>query len=185
MNASDTSQSWLGCFVARAVRASLLDAEVYEEVEADTRAIGQAALVVVLSALAAGVGSFENGGWFGVAWCTAAALVGWLAWAWVACMIGTRLLPEPQTSSNIGELLRTLGFAAAPGILRVFGLIPVLNPWLYVLTGVWMLAAMIVALRQALDYESTGRAVAVAIIGAPLEAMLLIGTIVVVGPWPV
>lgn len=177
--------TWLGCLWDRALRASLLDSELYEEVEADRRSMGQATLVVLLSASAAGIGSFENGGWIGIVWCTVAALIGWFIWAWVACLIGTKILPQPHTSSDHGELLRTLGFASAPGILRVFGLIPILTPWLYVITGVWMLVAMVIAIRQALDYDSTWRAIAVCIIGAPVEAALLIATVLFMGPWPV
>ena len=180
--------SWALLLARRAVRASLLDAHVYEEVEADRGSIAQAATVVACSAAAAGLGSFENGGWAGVVWCTLAAFAGWAIWAWLACIIGTRLLPQPHTSSNVGELLRTLGFASAPGLLRVLGAVPgleFLNPWLYVVTGVWMLVAMVVAIRQALDYDSTGRALAVAFIGSPVEAALLVSTMLFVGPWPV
>jgi hypothetical protein len=180
-----TPKSWLGCLWDRALRACLLDSELYEEVESDSRAIGQAAVIVLLSASAAGIGSFENGGWIGIAWCAVAALVGWFVWAWCACMIGTRILPQPHTSSDHGELLRTIGFASAPGILRALGLITVLNPWLYVVTGVWMFVAMVIAIRQALDYDSTWRAIAVCVIGAPVEVTLLIISLLFVGPWPV
>ena len=109
---------WLDGMGRRAVRASLLDAHLYEEVEADRRTMGQATVVVLLSATASGIGSFENGGWEGIAFSAAAALVGWFLWAWVACLIGTRLLPQPHASSDTGELWRTLGIASAPGILR-------------------------------------------------------------------
>ena len=107
----------------RAVRASLLDAHLYEEVEceeveADRRTMGQATVVALLSTTTSGIGSFENGGWEGIAFSAAAGLVGWFLWAWVACLIGTRLLPQPHASSDTGELRRTLGIASAPGILR-------------------------------------------------------------------
>lgn len=178
-------ERWPSALGRRAVRASLLDAHLYEEVEADRRTMGQATVVVLLSAAASGIGSFENGGFEGIVFSAVAALVGWFLWAWVACWIGTRWLPQPQTSADTGELLRTLGFASAPGVLRVFGLWSVLNPWLYLVTGCWMLAAMVVALRQALDYEDTRRAIAVAIIGAPLEVGLLLASMLFMGPWPI
>jgi hypothetical protein len=176
---------WLRCFGTRMVRASLLDSELYEEVEADPRTLGQAALVVLLSACAAGIGGFANGGYEGILLSAVAALVGWWIWAYAACLIGTRLLPEPHTSSNHGELLRTIGFSSAPGMLRVLGLIPGLNPWLYAVTGVWMLVAMVIAVRQALDYSNSWRAIAVCIIGAPIEMVLILLSFLVVGPWPV
>ena len=63
------------------------------------------------------------------------------------------------------ELLRTIGFSTAPGLLRVLGVLPALTIPVFALTTGWMLIAMIVAVRQALDYTSTARAVAVCAIG--------------------
>ena len=86
---------------------------------------------MLLMAVGGGLGSFENAGWAGVAVSAAAALVGWVGWAAITCFVGTRLLPGPDTSSDMGELLRTIGFSSAPGILACLGVIPGLNPWLY------------------------------------------------------
>jgi hypothetical protein len=79
--------------------------------------------------------------------------------------VGTKILATPETNADIGQLLRTIGFSAAPGILRALGAIPVLGPLVALVSGVWMLIAMSIAVRQALDYRSTGRAVAVCVIG--------------------
>jgi hypothetical protein len=100
---------------------------------------------------------------------TVGALVGWVSWAFLMYSIGTRFLPEPQTHADAGELLRTLGFAGAPGMLRILGVIPVVGIAIYALASLWMLAAMIVAVRQALDYRGTGRAVAVCSVGWALS----------------
>jgi hypothetical protein len=88
-----------------------------------------------------------------------------MSWAALIYLVGTHLLPEPQTRANVGELLRTLAFAAAPGILRVVGVVPALAFPAFVVASVWMLAAMVVAVRQALDYRSTSRAIAVCAVG--------------------
>jgi hypothetical protein len=80
-------------------------------------------------------------------------------------VIGTRLLPEPQTRADMGELMRTLGFAQSPSLARVFAALPVVGPLVLVLVLLWMLVAMIIAVRQALDYSSTWRAVGVCVIG--------------------
>jgi len=172
-------------FLRRLWRATLLDAEIYEEVEHDRSATPQAAAVVLLAALGGGIGSWENAGMAGVVVSALAVVVGWNAWAFITCVIGTRLLPEPQTVADHGELLRTIGFSAAPGILAIFGLIPGLNPWLYMVLGAWLLCAMVVAVRQALDYEGTFRAVLVCLIGFPLSAGLLALSFLVMGPWPI
>jgi hypothetical protein len=93
------------------------------------------------------------------------ALMAWGAWALLTYQIGVRILPEPQTRADVGELLRTIGFASTPGLLRIFGALPGLTVPVFAVTAVWMLLAMIVAVRQALDYSSTRRAVAVCVLG--------------------
>ncbi len=135
----------------RILRASKLEPDVYEEIEADQAATPQAALVVVLSAVAAGIGNVVNAGIFGVIVFALAALIGWYVWAYLTYFIGTRLLPEVQTQADHGQLLRTIGFASAPGMIRVFGIIPGIGGLLFPLAGIWMLIATVIAVRQALD----------------------------------
>lgn len=159
----------MGSFLERVVRAAKLDAGLYEEVEADKSAMGQSMGVVVLSSVAAGIGFGGRGLVLGAM----AALISWFVWAWLVYIIGTKMLPEPGTKSDIGELLRTLGFSSAPGILRILGVIPVLRSLVFVVTGVWMVAAMVVAIRQALDYKSTGRAVMVCLLGWFVQMVVL------------
>jgi hypothetical protein len=107
----------------------------------------------------------------------AAALLSWAAWALITYQVGARILPGPDTRADVGELLRTLGFASAPGLVRVFGLMgPIAWPAM-IIAMVWMLAAMVVAVRQALDYRTTGRAVTVCLLGF----LLVIGVAVVIG----
>ena len=166
-------------------RAARLESELYEEVEADRNATGESATVVLLSALAAGIGSVANGGVEGILWCTVAAFAGWYVWAVVAAYIGTRWLPEPETSSDTGELLRTLGYSTAPGVLRLFAVIEPIAGWVFLICSGWMLIAMVVAVRQALDYRSTLRAVGVCAIGFPIYAISILVSLLWVGPWPV
>ena len=158
----------------RIFRAATLDVHLYEEVEADKSAMRQAMLVVILSGIAAGVGSISRGGALGVAMGTAMALVGWYIWAFIIFFIGAKLLPEPQTKSNVGELLRTIGFASAPGLIRVFGVFPGVEKLVFPAATVWMLATMVIAVRQALDYKGTVRAVIVCIIGLFVQMAILL-----------
>jgi len=166
-------------------RAVRLESDLYEEVEADRSATGQSAVVVLLSALGAGAGSVANGGLEGIVLCTAAALASWYVWAVMAAFIGTRWLPEPETSSDTGELLRTLGYSTAPGVFRVFAIIEPIAGWVFLICSVWMLAAMVVAVRQALDYRSTLRAIAVCTIGFPIYAISILVSLLWAGPWPI
>ncbi len=75
------------------------------------------------------------------------------------------LLPGRETRSSVGELLRTLGFASTPGLMRALGVLPAITLPVFAVSSVWMLVAMIVAVRHALDYTSTARAVAVCVVG--------------------
>jgi hypothetical protein len=154
------------------VRAAKLDVNLYEEVEADKQAMGQAMGVVVLASLAAGIGSVGTTGINGLLLGTLAALFGWFIWALITFYVGTKLLPEPQTEADYGELLRTTGFSSSPGVLRILGVVPLLGTIIFVVCGIWMLVAMVIAVRQALDYKSTWRAVGVCIIGWIIQGVL-------------
>mgnify|MGYP001578926728 CR=1 FL=1 len=151
-------------FGQRIVRAAKLDVHLYEEVEADTGATRQAMAVVALSSVAAGlgVGRWQLGG---IVIGVVLALIGWVIWAYLTYWIGTRLLPEPQTRASHGELLRTIGFATSPGMIRVLGVIPGVRELAFLAAGIWGLIATVIAVRQALDYRSTWRAVGVCAVG--------------------
>ena len=151
-------------FPQRAIGAARLEVPVFEEIEADDTATGQALIVVVLSSLAAGIGLSSGLYNAPVLHRVMLALLLWVFWAISTYIVGVYLMPEPQTRTNVGELLRTIGFAAAPGMLRIFGIIPAIGGTIYVISTVWMLVAMVIAIRQALDYKSTGRAVVVCVI---------------------
>jgi hypothetical protein len=161
-------------FTERMIRAAKLDIDLYEEVEADTSAMGQAMGVVVLSSVAAGIGSISQGGFAGIITGTIAALIGWFIWAYLTYFIGTKFLPEPQTSSDLGELLRTIGFSSSPGLIRILGIIPGLSGIVYFVAAIWMLVAMVIAIRQALDYNSTLRAIGVSVIGWIIQALFIV-----------
>ena len=161
-------------FKDRIIRAARLDPNLYEEVEADKGAMGQAMGVVVLSSVAAGVGSTASGGITGIFIGTISALVGWYIWAYLTYFVGTKLLPEPQTESNPGELLRTIGFSSSPGLIRILGIIPGLAGVVFLVAAIWMLVAMVIAVRQALDYQSTWRAVGVCAIGWVIQVAVLV-----------
>jgi hypothetical protein len=161
-------------FISRMLRAAKLDVPFYEEVEADQSAMPQAMGVVVLSSLAAGVGSIATLGLGGMLLGTLAALGSWYLWAWLTYFIGTRFLAEAQTEADLGQLLRTTGFSSSPGLIRVLGIIPGLGPVVFMLAAIWMLVAMIIAVRQALDYTSTLRAVGVCAIGWIVQTLILL-----------
>ncbi|MBW2597363.1 MAG: hypothetical protein JRC55_01540 [Deltaproteobacteria bacterium] len=160
-------------YINRMVRAAKLDVSLYEEVEADKGSMGQAMGVVVLSSIAAGIGSIGTIGVKGVILGAITALVAWYIWAYMTYFIGVKLLPEPQTKADHGELLRTIGFSSSPGLIRVLAIIPGISGIIFAIASIWMLVAMVIAVRQALDYRSTLRAVGVCMIGWVIQAIIL------------
>ena len=149
----------------RMIGAAKLDVDTFEEVEADPSATKQAMLVVVIVAVATGIGLVATGGLSGVILGIVVGLGGWAAWAWITFYIGTKLLPTADTQADWGQLARTLGFAQSPGVFKVVGLVPGVGLVIFALAAIWQLVAMIIAIRQALDYTSTWRAIGVALIG--------------------
>ena len=165
----------------RIYRAIKIDIELYEEVEKDKNATIQAGIVVILSSLAAGVGALQMG-MSNFLLAPAMSLLSWYVWAYIIYFVGVKLFGSPNTRSSHGELLRTIGFSSAPGLIRIFGFTPELMSITFIGSGIWMLVAMVVAVRQALDYESTWRAVGVVTIGFLVQAIVLIMMIRIFGP---
>ena len=162
--------------IERMVGAARLDVRIFEEVEHDTSATKQAFLVVALVAISTGVASLGAGGPFGLFVGVAIAIAGWALWASIVYLVGTKLLPTPDTHADWGQLARTLGFAQTPGLLRILGIVPGIGGILFLVVSIWMLVAMVKAVRQALDYTSTRRAIGVVLIGfVPYAILLSIG----------
>ena len=134
-------------FVGRMIAAAAFDNTAYEEVEHDVHATGQAAAVVALAAIASAIGSWHSG----VVGALLGQLIGWAVWAGVTYGVGVGLFGGKATW---GELLRTLGFAQAPALLRVFGIIPLLGWIVKVIVAFWLLGTAFVAIRQALDVSN-------------------------------
>ena len=160
-------------YINRIIKACMLDVNLYEEVEADKSATFQAAGVVILSSLAAGVGVISLGtSNFLIA--PLLSLGSWFVWAYLVYFIGVKFFPESTTEADHGQLLRTIGFSSAPGLIRVFGVIPNLTSLVFTISSIWMLVAMVIAVRQALDYKSTWRAVGVVVTAFLIQSIILI-----------
>ena len=160
-------------YINRIIGAFKLDVNLYEEVEADKTATLPAAGVVVLSSLAAGVGALSLGT-SNFLMAPLLSLASWFVWAYLVYLIGVKIFPESTTEADHGQLLRTIGFSSAPGLIRVFGIIPNLTTTVFIIASVWMLVAMVVAIRQALDYKSTWRAVGVVVTAFLVQSIILV-----------
>jgi hypothetical protein len=160
----------------RMIGAARLDRVIYEEVEADSHANGQAITVVVLATLAGAVGAgvSELAAMAGV---MIGGLLSWIVWVTLTLVIGTRLLPGRQTRTDFAQVLRTTGFSATPGLLRIFGVVPVIGWWVFAVATVAMLCAFVVAVRHAMDYESTTRALTVSVLGWAVHAVFFFGLV--------
>ncbi len=162
----------------RLLGSARLNAQSYEEVESDTHANLQAVGIVVLSSLAAALGT-RTTNLTSIGALLVVALASWVLWVLLTLLIGTQLLPGNSTRSDFGQLLRTTGFSATPGVFRVFGIVPVIGWAIFLAATVWMLFSFVVAVRQALDYSSTGRALAVCLLGWLIHGLLLFGFVLV------
>ena len=167
--------------MARIIRAAKLESRLYEEVETDKEATRQALAVVLLSSLAASIGASTCGGLGGLVMGGLGALLAWYAWIFITYIIGAKLFPVSQTSTSHRELWRTLGFASAPGVLRIFGAVPGLTGIAFLVAAVWMLIATVIAVRQALDYTSTVRAAGVCVPGWLVHVFLLFFLLLLLG----
>ena len=167
----------INIFLNRIFRAIKIDIELFEEVEKDKNATFQAGAVVVLSSLAAGVGSIHLGASnFLIA--PALSLLSWYVWAYVIYFVGVKLFGGIKTKSNHGELLRTIGFSSAPGLIRVFGITPELMTVTFIGSAFWMLACMVVAVKAALDYDSLWKAFGVVVVSWLFQAFFLLLVII-------
>jgi hypothetical protein len=136
-----------GSLTDRMIGAALLNIETYEAVEADQTATAQAALVVILVAACEAIGSW-SGGLFAATSAAVASLIAWLVWAGVTYVIGDKIFGGEATW---GELLRTIGFAQAPGVLFLLGIVPLLGGLVSGVVSIWIVVAGFIAIRQALD----------------------------------
>ena len=163
----------ISIFLNRVFRAINIDIDLYEEVEKDKSATVQAGIVVVLSSLSAGVGALQLGA-SNFLLAPILSLLSWYVWAYVIYFVGVKLFGGPKTRSNHGELLRTIGFSSAPGLIRVFGITPDLMTVTFIGSAFWMLACMVVGVKSALDYNSLWRALGVVIVAWLIQAFLLL-----------
>jgi len=158
----------------RLIRAAKLDPELYRELDDDPNAMNQAIGVVLISSLAAGVGSTALMGASAIVSGTILGVISWYLWGYLTHYIGTKFFPEPETDAHAGKVLRNIGFSTAPGLLRVFGLITPLYLPLALIVSIWMLMTMVVAVREALNYTSTQRAVTVCVMGFFVQFILIL-----------
>jgi hypothetical protein len=152
-------------FGERVIGAMKLEARVFEEVEADPTAMGQAAGVIVLAAVSTAVGNIWYGGITGIVWSAISSLIGYALWAVIIWLVGTKVMPDPTTKADFPETFRVIAFAAAPGVLGIITVIPILGWLLLFLIWLWTIAAMVVAVRAVLDYADIGKAIIVVVIG--------------------
>ncbi|MBI2965957.1 MAG: YIP1 family protein [Chloroflexi bacterium] len=150
------------------IEAAQLKAAVFEEVEADRGATVQAMLVVVIVAVCTGIGALQvsGAGPIGIVYGVVGAIVAWAVWAGITYFVGTTIFKAAGTHADWGQMARVLGFAQSPGVLAILGILPAIGDIVFIVAFIWQLLAMVIAVRQALDYTSTLRALGVVIVGA-------------------
>ena len=154
-----------------------LDANTFEEIERDPTAMGQAVGVIVLAAVSSGLGNLFRGGMSGIVGNVIIALIGYVVWSVLVWIIGTKVMPDPGTKADFAETFRVIAFAAAPGVLGIAAIVPLLGYLVMLVIWLWQIAAMVIAVKAVLDYDTIGKAVIVVLIGFCVNFMvtLLLG----------
>jgi hypothetical protein len=160
-------------FINRIYRSVKIDPEVFDEVQKDKNATLTAGIVVVLSSLAAGIGASHLGA-VNFYLAPALSLVTWFVWAYIVYFVGVKLFPDFKTKTTHLALLRSIGFSSAPGIIRVLGFNEDLMSVTFIGSSFWMLACMVVAVKQTLNYKSLWKALGVVVIAWLVQAFALI-----------
>jgi hypothetical protein len=165
------------------IGAARLDVHTFEEVENDSTATSQALMVVVLVSIASAIGFVLASAIFGVGGVgnlVSSLIFGvirgvavWAVWALLTYILGTTLFKTPDTHADWSQLARTTGFAQAPGVFQVLVFIPAIGWLIALISSLWQLVAMVIAVRQALDYKDTLRAVGVVVVGFIIIFVLL------------
>ena len=167
--------------VQRSLGIIQLNDATYEEIEHDTSALPQAAIVVLVAGLAGGIGAIGDSGW-GIIAGPIAGLIGWAVASFFIYIVGTRLIPSPQTEADLGQVLRLYGFAAVPGVANVIGFIPVIGAIVAVAAAIWGIVCSVKAIMHALEMTVL-RAVATAIV-ASIVAAIVVGVVALVFSLP-
>jgi len=155
----------MASFQDRVVGAMRLQASTFEDIEHDPSAVSQAAIVVVAVTIAGSIAALRYGLFLGATVASIVfALIGWAIGSAVVWLVGTRLMPGKNTEADFQQVLRVVGFAQAPGLFNVLGIIPFFGWLVRVVVWIWTLVALVIAVRQALDYDDTLKAVLVCII---------------------
>lgn len=135
--------------------------------------MGQALGVVILVTICGAIGGLVSdlmsgasglGIILGLCFGLAFGIVRWALWVTVILMVGGGLLRTGNTQISWSEMGRVLGFAYTPGVLAIFSWVPVVGWLISVAAFIWTLAAAIMGVRQAMDFEGTGRAILVVVI---------------------
>ena len=172
-------------FLDRLFRAAKLDVTLYDEVAADTKTMFQSMMAVFVYSAASAYGNFGRAGVAGINFGMITTLFGWYVWAFSTYFIAVRLLPEAQTGGDRKSVLRAMGFATSPGLIRLLALIPDMGGAVFIVASIWMIVAAVVAIKRVLKFESTSRAAAACIIGwvisAIFQGLLYIALLMVFG----
>jgi hypothetical protein len=147
----------MNSLVRQTIGAMTFRAAIYREIATQPGATAPAIGILLLSCFVPGSVSIVYGTLGGILY----SFSGWAIWICLAYMIGAKIFPESPVDSGLLRLLRAGGFAASPALLGFFGLAAVVGHILPITTTVWVIAATAVAIREALQYRTTSRAVAV------------------------
>jgi hypothetical protein len=163
----------------RMVGAMQANVKTFQEIEADSHALGQAVAVIVIAGVASLIGNVWRAGVGVGVMHLITSIIGYALWSLIVVLVGTKLMPEPTTKADFNEGFRVIGFTASPGVFNVLAIVPFLGPLISFVIWIWMVVIGVVAVREVLDYSSTARAIIVCLIAA---AVCWVITFIVITP---
>lgn len=150
----------------RMVGAMQANVKTFQEIEADSNALGQAVAVIVIAGVASLIGNVWRAGVGIGVMHLITSIIGYALWSLIVVLVGTKLMPEPTTKADFNEGFRVIGFTASPGVFNVLAIVPFVGPLISFVIWIWMVVIGVVAVREVLDYSSTARAIVVCLIAA-------------------
>ena len=168
----------ISLFLNRIFRVVKIDPDVFNEIQKDKNATISAAIVVVISSTAAGIGAASLGT-SNFILAPIFSLISWFVWAYVVYFVGVKLFPDTRTKTTQFALLRAIGFSSAPGIIRIFAFNEGLMIVTFLGSFIWMLACMVVAVKETLNYKSLWKALGVVIISWLMQGFILLAILAI------
>ncbi|MDP6822412.1 MAG: hypothetical protein QF554_03890 [Dehalococcoidia bacterium] len=159
-----------GDLASRVVNAALLNRRTFRGIQEDPTGTAQVYILVGAAAIAAGIGTL--GDLSLVVQNVLLTVAGWLIYAHVAWFMRSYIFDTIHAEASRPNMLRVVGIAYGPGLLRAFGFFPGVGEFVFVAATIWIVVGIAVGLRSTLAFENYGPVAGIIAIGVLLNFTL-------------